>query len=194
MEGVYTLKDCDLAPLVVEPDMNMIYSTVPAHLSDVDLSLVVDPSLDFSCRVRFKFWVCFICYLKCKNRSEIWNPPSICAYGCALLDHSWTVEFDLSSECVLFFFPMPVFWNHISHWGIRGCIPHYRCWNHLIYYIAWVTTSIAFVFFLFWTSLNRNIFPATGFKLSNFLTPVDDRYIIFFWLSSDFCGLRHIMF
>ena len=49
MEGVYTLKDCDLAPLVVKPDRNMIYSPVPEHLSDVDLSLVFDPSWDFSC-------------------------------------------------------------------------------------------------------------------------------------------------
>ena len=48
MECDYILKKHDIASLVVELDMSMIYSIVPAHFSDVDPSLVADPSCDFS--------------------------------------------------------------------------------------------------------------------------------------------------
>ena len=81
MECGYILKECDIACLVVEFDMIVNFSLVPAHRIKVDLNLVLNPSCDFM-STRFWWWIVFFWTLLMCSKSMI---EVICSWTWTLM-------------------------------------------------------------------------------------------------------------
>ena len=81
MECGYILKECDIACLVVQFDMSVTFSLVPAHSINVDLNLVLNPNCDFMF-TRFWWWIVFFWTLLMRSKSMI---EVICSWTWTLM-------------------------------------------------------------------------------------------------------------
>ena len=127
----YTLNVCDMASLVVDLDVSVIYSNVRAHLiiGDLSLAVLIQAVISwFSC-YSFLWWSVSFCTLSMPSKSTIWVYWTLSGGWNYMDSCDFHVELGYRDGIWTLWIPLPV--SELCKWicGDRLTFPLFCYWN-----------------------------------------------------------------